>query len=109
MSRSEFEAWVSAPPYERCIDRYSDDALMWPGQYCSHKTEIAWQAWQARSERIATLEALLSDLRLPIHARLVRRRSGRRRPAAHSRSARCAPTSTLEPQRRESGLTVRRH
>lgn len=46
--REEFEKWISAPPYERSIRRYPDDAerFAWPGQYREVSTELAWQAWQ---------------------------------------------------------------
>ena len=47
-SRAEFEAWITAPPFERCIDRYPEgpDKYAWPGAYEDLCTDLAWQAWQ---------------------------------------------------------------
>ena len=45
-SRKQFEAWISAPPYEHMCDRNSDSSA-WPGKYKRYETRIAWEAWQA--------------------------------------------------------------
>lgn len=65
--REAFEKWISAPPYEDDLSRFSDDETrtMWPGQYRNHRTQMAWEAWQAaieyvraeRSEDMAALDA----------------------------------------------------
>lgn len=50
--RSEFEAWVSGPPYSRSIARhafkppYADAVEPWVAGYCDFAVEIAWRAWQ---------------------------------------------------------------
>lgn len=47
-SRAEFEAWISAPPYEQCTNRFSRDGVTsWSGQYHSYQVQLAWEAWQA--------------------------------------------------------------
>ena len=46
-SRKQFEAWISAPPYEHMCDRNHDDLSAWLGQYKRYETQIAWDAWQA--------------------------------------------------------------
>lgn len=45
--RARFEKWISAMPYERSVDRFSDDEskAAWPGQYRDIQTQIAWRAW----------------------------------------------------------------
>lgn len=47
--RDQFEAWISAPPYERSLSRHTNDAARtaWPGQYRNYEVELAWNAWQA--------------------------------------------------------------
>jgi len=47
-SRKAFEAWISAPPYEREVGRFIeyDDTNAWPGQYMVNEVELAWEAWQ---------------------------------------------------------------
>lgn len=52
-ARAEFEAWVSAPPREKPIARYSTDPkrTIWPGQYKHYDTQLAWEAWEARQVR----------------------------------------------------------
>ena len=48
VSRSAFEAWISAPPYERSTHRWPDDGTKaWPGQYSDYPVELAWEAWKA--------------------------------------------------------------
>lgn len=56
-SRAQFEAWISAPPYEHMCDRNSDSSP-WPGQYKRYETQLAWEAWQksAQQEREACIE-----------------------------------------------------
>ena len=50
--RMDFEAWISSPPYERNIYRWSNDETRhaWPGQYADYVVEIAWQSRLARAE-----------------------------------------------------------
>jgi hypothetical protein len=47
-TRKAFEAWISAPPYERDVVRFieHDAASAWPGQYMDYEVELAWEAWQ---------------------------------------------------------------
>jgi hypothetical protein len=47
--REAFEAWISAPPFERETDRFPQDEtkFAWPGAYRDYKVELAWEAWQA--------------------------------------------------------------
>lgn len=47
--RADFEALISAPPYDHNCERWPDDraAAPWPGQYRRYKTELAWQFWRA--------------------------------------------------------------
>ena len=51
-SRSQFESWISAPPYERSVDRFPDDQekWAWPGQYRDIAVQLAWEAWCAAVE-----------------------------------------------------------
>lgn len=44
--RKAFEAWISAPPFERTCKR-NPQSSAWPGKYADYPTEIAWEAWQA--------------------------------------------------------------
>lgn len=44
--RAAFEAWISAPPYEREVDRF-DDGSAWPGSYRELDVDLAWCAWSA--------------------------------------------------------------
>jgi hypothetical protein len=45
-SRKQFEAWISAPPFEYDVERYTEHSA-WPGSYMNLGTDLAWQAWQA--------------------------------------------------------------
>ena len=49
--RADFEAWVSAPPFEKDTRRFPNqsDRFAWPDQYRSYEVELAWEAWQAAS------------------------------------------------------------
>lgn len=42
--RAAFEAWISAPPYEREIERFGDGSA-WPGNYRDIDVDLAWNAW----------------------------------------------------------------
>lgn len=47
-TRSTFEAWISASPYERSIDRWPNPpspTTPWPGQYKDLHVQLAWDAW----------------------------------------------------------------
>lgn len=59
MTREAFEVWISAPPYERSIERQGENGS-WPGQYRSYETQAAWEAWQesARQEREACIAVI---------------------------------------------------
>lgn len=48
--RSEFEKWISAPPFEHMCDRNGEGSA-WPGAYKRYETELAWEAWQAATAR----------------------------------------------------------
>lgn len=54
--RTDFEAWISAPPFERRVMRFPESACAWPGTYRDIEVDLAWQAWQAaiRTKRIQT-------------------------------------------------------
>lgn len=51
--RPKFEAWISAPPFERDLDRFPEDETKWawPGQYRDMTVEVAWEAWQEATIR----------------------------------------------------------
>lgn len=56
--QAEFEAWISAPPFEHMCDK-NGECSAWPGTYKRYETEIAWEAWQAaHASRDAEVEAL---------------------------------------------------
>jgi hypothetical protein len=44
--RAAFEAWISAPPFEREVERFGDNSA-WPGNYRELDVDLAWQAWAA--------------------------------------------------------------
>lgn len=54
MSREEFEAWISAPPFEKSIERQGEHGS-WPGNYRDYSVQLAWCAWEdsAKAEREA--------------------------------------------------------
>jgi hypothetical protein len=49
--RKAFEAWISAPPFEQNVRRYSDNpqTAAWPGNYREYNVQLAWCAWEARA------------------------------------------------------------
>lgn len=51
--REEFEQWITTSPYERCVDRYPDDAskYAWPNCYIDYYVHLAWDAWQEAHSR----------------------------------------------------------
>lgn len=53
----EFEEWVSSPPYERCIDKHSEDS-MWPGQYIDYSVQLAYEAWKYQEEAFCSISYL---------------------------------------------------
>lgn len=58
-SRSRFEAWVSAPPIEKSVERFSSEGS-WPGHYRDYGVQLAWESWQrAAEENAAALEKAL--------------------------------------------------
>lgn len=44
--RAAFEAWISAPPFEREVERFGENSA-WPGNYRDIDVDLAWQAWSA--------------------------------------------------------------
>lgn len=59
--REDFEAWISAPPFEKSIRRLPMDEKLtsWPGAYRPIEVELAWEAWQAAlAEQPAQVEAV---------------------------------------------------
>ena len=48
-TREDFEAFISAPPFEMPIERF-DDRGAWPGSYTELEVDLAWQAWQAATD-----------------------------------------------------------
>lgn len=44
--RAAFEAWISAPPYEREVERFGENSA-WPGNYREIDVDLAWCAWSA--------------------------------------------------------------
>ena len=52
--REQFEAFITAPPFEREVGRWEESAdVAWPGQYREYEVELAWCAWQERA-KVAT-------------------------------------------------------
>lgn len=51
--RDSFERWISAPPYERSVERFAEDAskVAWPGQYRIYEVQLAWEAVQEFERR----------------------------------------------------------
>lgn len=51
--RAAFEARVSSPPFECCINRFPDDETKtaWPGQYRSEAVQLAWDFVRWRASR----------------------------------------------------------
>jgi hypothetical protein len=51
--RKCFEEWISSPPYEKNIDKWTSDhtKVAWPGTYKDIAVDLAWQAWQERGEQ----------------------------------------------------------
>ena len=46
--RAEFEAWISAPPYEQSVHRWPEDgSKAWPGHYSTYMVQLAFEAWCA--------------------------------------------------------------
>lgn len=54
LGRAAFEEWITAPPFERNVERCSDLSA-WLGSYRDIRTDLAWQAWKesAKVEREA--------------------------------------------------------
>ena len=54
--RDAFEAWITAPPYERSAERnplthLQPGASDWQGQYADYQVQLAWEAWQESARR----------------------------------------------------------
>lgn len=52
LERQAFEKWITAPPFERGIERYGEQSA-WPGNYQDYDTQIAWNGWQAAIEHLS--------------------------------------------------------
>lgn len=48
--RAAFERWITSPPYERILSRYTA-AQAWPGHYKVYEVQLAWEAWQESAKR----------------------------------------------------------
>lgn len=66
-TREEFEKWITSPPFEMNIDRFTESGT-WPGNYRVYAVQLAWCAWEdaAKQEneackQIAEAEALRVD------------------------------------------------
>lgn len=59
--RTQFEAWITAPPIEASVARLGETAASWPGQYANYSTQLAWEAWQAASAALEVLQAGVED------------------------------------------------
>jgi hypothetical protein len=46
--RKRFEAWVSSPPFGRCVTRLPNDAWVYvcPGAYVDEAVDLSWCAWK---------------------------------------------------------------
>jgi hypothetical protein len=61
--RAAFEAWISAPPFERGVERFGENSA-WPGNYRELDVDLAWQAW---SDAMAKAAAEIIRLRVALH------------------------------------------
>jgi hypothetical protein len=66
--RAAFEAWISAPPFEREVERFGENSA-WPGNYRELDVDLAWQAWSAAMALARQRCALLCDEVQAEHAR----------------------------------------
>ena len=48
--RAKFEKWISGPPWEQDVDRWSGDSA-WQRQYKIYAVQLAWEAWIERAKR----------------------------------------------------------
>lgn len=71
--REEFEAWISAPPFERDPRRNPDDPVKygWPGNYREQDIDLAWCAWEDGREKLRAENAALKSLTAPHDPRVV--------------------------------------
>ena len=60
-SRQQFEAWASAPPFERSIEQMSELSAR-PGSYRDPAVELAWWAWKEQQVRCAAIVRSVSVL-----------------------------------------------
>ena len=56
-TRQRFEAWFRAPPREGQTVLLPDDHPMWPGQYASYVTQLAWEAWEEAARAVGAKTA----------------------------------------------------
>lgn len=54
-ARLSFEAWITSPPYQKCVARNSSDEMKsaWPGQYRTYEVQLAWEAWSKSAHWLA--------------------------------------------------------
>lgn len=60
--RAQFESWITAPPFEKTIERHSENGS-WPGNYRDYGVQLAWCAWEdsAKSERERICTAIKAE------------------------------------------------
>lgn len=53
MTRAEFEAFLSSPPYERDVSRFPprQRPFLWTGQYVDIAVQLAWEVLQEEERR----------------------------------------------------------
>lgn len=52
--RKDFEAWITAPPYEKSTATIAGGG-MWPGQYVNYEVQLAWEAFAAARREVETV------------------------------------------------------
>jgi hypothetical protein len=60
MTRHEFEKFLAAPPFDKNLARWPNDArYTWPGQYKDYAVQLAWEVVQeAERQWVALMEPL---------------------------------------------------
>ncbi|WP_212635434.1 hypothetical protein, partial [Salmonella enterica] len=58
--RARFEKWITAPPFEKTIERHSNNGS-WPGNYRDYGVQLAWCAWEDATK--AELDACRTAVR----------------------------------------------
>jgi hypothetical protein len=61
-TRQSFEQWITAPPFERSINRHGPDKA-WPGHYCEYEVQLAWEAYERGAASNSTcIRLYMSDI-----------------------------------------------